>query len=222
MAAIHSSFSGNSFVGLFAKATDKFIAIPASSHEKFEAAAKRLSQNVVRASISSSPYLGIYMAANSKGVVLAPFCSKRELEAFERGGIEVEVINDTKFSALGNNIACNDHAAIVNEDMPRADIKKIEGALCVEAVPMPICGHKTVGMMLVATNKGFLAHNRISEDELKRLEKILKVGGLNSTVNSGTPIVGLGVVANSSAAIVGEDTTGFELGRLEQALELTD
>ena len=222
MAAVRSSFSGNPFVGLFARATDRFVAIPLGSHEKFEEAARRLSPNIVRASISSSPYMGIYMAANSNGAVLPPFCSQRETDALAAAGIEAAVIKDTKFSALGNNVACNDRGAIVNEELPKGEIKKIEDALGVEAVPMSICSYKTVGMMVAATNKGFLAHNRISEGEMKEVEGILRVPGLNATVNSGTPIVGLGVVANSAGAIAGEDTSGFELGRIEQGLELTD
>ena len=119
-------------------------------------------------------------------------------------------------------MSCNDKRAIVNPDMPKADLRKIEDALGVEAVAVGICGYKTIGMMIVCTNKGFVAHNRISEDEMKNLEEILGAQGINSTVNSGTPMVGLGVVANSFGAVVGEDMSGFELSRVQQGLELTD
>jgi len=37
-------------------------------------------------------------------------------------------------------------------------------------------------------------------------------------VNFGQDMVGAGLVANSRGYVVGEDTTGFELGIVEQAL----
>ena len=222
MAARKANFEGNPFLGLFARATDEFVIIPSSAMKKFEEAAVELAQNVVRASVSSSAYVGLYSAANRNGIVLPPFCSGREIEMFEKAGVAVEVLEDTKFCALGNNVACNDKGAIVNEEMPRKDVGKIEDALGVEAVPMKIFEYKTVGMMVVATNKGFVAHNRITEEELQQVESALGVKGLNATVNCGTAMVGLGIVANSKSAIIGETSTGFEAGRVEQALELTD
>jgi translation initiation factor 6 len=101
-------------------------------------------------------------------------------------------------------------------------VKKIEDTLGVEAASMEISGYKTAGMMVVATNKGWAANNRISAEEAQEFEKIFKAKGLNCTINGGTPMVGLGIVANSKSAIVGEDTSGFELGRIEQALDLTE
>ena len=83
-----------------------------------------------------------------------------------------------------------------------------------------MAGYATVGSCLFATNKGFAAHNRATEEELKELQSILGVPGANCTLNTGVAFVSLGVVANSKSAIFGESSTGFEVGRVEGALGL--
>ena len=40
------------------------------------------------------------------------------------------------------------------------------------------------------------------------------------TINHGVPFIGSGLVANSKGALVGDLTTGIELGRIEEALNL--
>ena len=83
-----------------------------------------------------------------------------------------------------------------------------------------ISGIKTVGMAAVATNKGLLCHPKIKEKEKEKLETIFDVPVMIGTVCHGTPNIGAGVVANNHGAITGSHTTGIELGRIEEALEL--
>ncbi|MFA5108876.1 MAG: translation initiation factor IF-6 [Candidatus Micrarchaeia archaeon] len=223
MAVYKTNFDGNPFIGLYARASDELTLIPKSSPDKFATRAQEvLGGRIFRASVASSPYLGVYFAINSNGIVSSPFMHKEELAEIKKLGLNVLVINEGGFSAVGNNICCNDNGAIVNEEMPPEIVKQIADVLGVEAVRMPLAGYKTVGMMAAATNKGWIAHNRINEKEAAALESIFKVKGMNATLNAGTAMVGLAVVANSKAALVGETTTGFETGRAEQALELTD
>jgi translation initiation factor 6 len=85
---------------------------------------------------------------------------------------------------------------------------------------MAVAGYLTAGSCVLATNKGFAAHNRTSEEALKELGSILRVSGLNCTLNTGVPFVSIGSVANSKGALVGEACTGFEQGRFAQALSL--
>ena len=79
MPVARTKFGGSSFVGLYAAAADEYAIIAASSAEKFERAAKVLGDKVVRASVASSPYIGVYTALNSNGIVLPPFCSQKEI-----------------------------------------------------------------------------------------------------------------------------------------------
>ncbi|MFH1306917.1 MAG: translation initiation factor IF-6 [Candidatus Micrarchaeota archaeon] len=222
MAVRKTSFAGNPFLGLYAKASDRLAFVAKSAPKKFQEGVGNLGVDVFHASVATSPYVGIYFAMNSHGIVLPPFCEKNEIKEIREKGLEVLVVKDSRFCALGNNIACNDKGAIVNPDMPKELLKDVEETLGVGAVGKKIAGYKTVGMMVVATNKGWVAHNRIDEEEGEMLEKVFKVKGMNGTVNSGTAMVGLGIVANSNSGIAGDATSGFELGRIEQALDLTD
>jgi len=52
------------------------------------------------------------------------------------------------------------------------------------------------------------------------LESLFNCKGLNCTVNGGTALVGAGVCANSNGALVGMSSSGFELARVSQALDL--
>ena len=52
------------------------------------------------------------------------------------------------------------------------------------------------------------------------IKSILKVPGNKGTVNTGTGFVSFGAKANRNGYIVGEATTAFEMGRIEEALGL--
>jgi translation initiation factor 6 len=43
---------------------------------------------------------------------------------------------------------------------------------------------------------------------------------MEGTVNFGMPLVGAGVVSSSNGAVCGQQSTGIELGRIEEALKL--
>ena len=220
MAVWKTSFAGNSYLGLFAKASDRLALIPKSSPPKFEEKAKGLGVEIAKTSVGGSPYLGVYFAMNSRGIVVPPFLTKQEISELKATGLEVMVVEDTRFCALGNNIACNDSGAVANPDMPKNVLDEISEALGVEVHARTIAGYKTVGMMAVATSKGWVGHNRMTDEDAVALEMIFKAKGRNTTVNSGAAMVGLGVVANSKSALCGENTTGFEVGRLEEGLDL--
>jgi len=73
-------------------------------------------------------------------------------------------------------------------------------------------------MTAVATNQGILAHPRISEAEIAVLEDLFGLPVDVGTVNFGSPLVGSGLLANSHGYMAGLDTSGPELGRIEDAL----
>jgi len=81
---------------------------------------------------------------------------------------------------------------------------------------------KTVGMAAVVTNKGCLCHPKVTDDEKKVLEKVFDVEVMIGTINHGHPMIGSGLVANSKGAIIGNLTTGIEMGRIEEALGFLD
>ena len=73
-------------------------------------------------------------------------------------------------------------------------------------------------MAAVVTNRGGLLNPNASEWEVKRVEEVMGVEVGTGTVNFGSDMVGTGLVANSKGYIAGKDTTGFELGIIEEFL----
>jgi translation initiation factor 6 len=101
-------------------------------------------------------------------------------------------------------------------------IKRIEETFKVPVYKGTIGSLKTVGMTAVATNKGLICHPKATEDEINHLKKVFNVNVMIGTVNHGVPMIGSGLIANSNGAIVGSLTTGIEMGRIEEALNLIE
>ena len=219
MPVLKTSNFGNPYIGLFAKSSERLVAADISSSPKFLLALEKLEVPIVKAGFGGSGLAGIFLALNSNGAIVPSFCSDEEMLCFKKLGMNVLRLGG-QFSAAGNNIAANDFGAVANPEMPRPLIKKVSDCLGVEAVPIRIANFTTTGSCVLATNKGFMAHNRANEQELKELHSILGVEGTNCTVNMGVPFVAICAVANSRCALLGEASTGFELGRAESALSI--
>ena len=52
------------------------------------------------------------------------------------------------------------------------------------------------------------------------MREVLKVDVQRSTVNHGSKYIGAGILANSKGALVGDETTPIEMGRIEDGLSL--
>ena len=216
-----ASNAGNPYVGLFARATDKLCVVDVSVSPKLIVALDALGVPIMKTTFGGFSMAGICLAMNSNGAVVPSFCSKEEMEALKSWGLNVLSLSG-EFSAAGNNLAANDFGCIANPEMPRKLLTRISDCLGVEAVPKRVAGYLTAGSAVLATNRGFLAHNRASEAELKELASILKVPGANCTLCMGVPFASICAVANSGSAILGESTTGFEAGRAAEGLSLLD
>jgi len=216
-----TDYFGNPWIGMFVKTNDSITLIPRDSPGKVEGAMAPLGTEVKRVSVGESNLLGIYVAMNNSGAVLPNIASDDEVKGIKNLGINV-YHSKGSHNANGNNIAVNDKGGIINPNVSPADRRKMEDALGVELVPMRITGYSTVGSSCIATNGGFLAHYRASEEELKEIGSVLKVPGLKGTVNTGVGFVAFGVVVNSNGYVAGRDTTAFELGRVVEALGLVE
>jgi translation initiation factor 6 len=215
-----ASYFGNPWIGMFLRTNDEVSILPIDSMDKLDVIVReRLKTEVVKVGMGDSNLLGVYIAMNSKGVILPNVAREEEISLLKKAGLNVYVSKD-KNNAMGNNIAANDRGGIINPYVETDEARAIGDVLGVELVPMSIAGFSTVGSACIATNSGFLAHFRSSEDDLARMKDALKVSGNKGTVNTGTGFVAYGAVVNSNGYVVGEDTTAYEIGRLEEALGL--
>lgn len=214
-------FNGNPHVGVYCKTNNQIaFAFPLLTPKEKREVERVLRVRVVETTIGGSGIVGSLMAINSHGLILTDFIDEEELEIIEENFKGEILIIDDKFNAAGNNILTNDYGAIVHPSIRDETIKKIKETLDVEVRRGMIAGLNTVGMAAVATNKGVLCHPKVSEEEKKMLEGVLGVEVSIGTVNHGMPYIGAGVVANVHGAITSINTTGIEMGRIEDALDL--
>jgi len=215
------SIFGNPNVGVYTIATDSFVIVPRKLMKSLIKSIERfLEVPVIATDLGQSRLVGLFGAANSKGMVVPPFIMEGELN-FLKGELNLPIESiQTELTALGNNILCNDKLAIVNPEFDEASQKSIADVLGVEVIPGKIANWSTVGSAAVATNKGLLLPANCNKEEIYRLQEMFGIPASIGTINGGVPLIGSGLRANSNGAIAGAPTTGPELARVGTALEL--
>lgn len=210
-------------MGLYGKASDGICILGTILEEKREKIEEVLKVKSVALSLSSTDFIGIFCALNENGIVvpkiLTDFEKKKLVELKKLFGMNLLILK-SKFTAVGNLILCNGKGAVVSKFFSKKEKEEIEDCLGVEAIFSSIAGIQTVGSCGVATNKGCLLHRDAGEEEIKKVEEILKVRVDIGTANFGSPFVGACILANSKGGLVGESTTGPEMVRIQEALDL--
>jgi len=158
------------------------------------------------------------------GIILGGFSLFYFTVQEESGGS----ISEDSGVRISYDIVCTQGAT---DNLTGMESVKVHGTVCntgekmwigefldVEVYRGTISGLKTVGMAATVTNKGVLVHPRASKFELDRLDEIFSLHVDIGTVNLGSPLVGSGLLANSKGYVVGRETTGHEMGRIEDAL----
>ena len=212
---------GSPNIGVYVTVTENEAFIAADAPEKFEEAIKSaLGVEVHRVSLLNSPLVGVFLVANSNGMLIPKHAHEHEINTLKRiAGENMEVgVLDLKETALGNLILTNDRVAIVSPIIPRRVAEEIGSILGVEVIRRNIAGSPLVGSFAVATRRGVLVCPLASEDELDELESIFKIPVDVGTVNRGSIFIRAGIVANGKGAVVGYGTTGPELMRIHRVL----
>jgi translation initiation factor 6 len=212
-----SSYNGNPFIGVYCVANESLSLVPTDAPPSLISDIEEgMGAKVFPTALASSSILGTLTAMNSYGGITTGMATLAEVRPL-RKHLPFKRIKD-RLNACGNNILVNDNAALVNPDLGRTAIKQIEDTLQVEVVQGMIAGHKTVGSVCVATNKGVLCHPSTSKAELEMLRALFKVPTAIGTLNYGAPMVGACMVANTKGAAIGFRSTPIEMGRVEDAL----
>ncbi len=215
------SLFGSASIGVYSLVTENMAIVPSQvSETKAKKLEEWLKVKVICTTIGASVLVGALARANSNGIVLPHFMREEEIQAIKsNSNINIAVMR-TKKTAYGNLILANDQGAIVDPRLKERDLKKIEDALGVEAVPGEISGLPYVGSLATATNKGVLTHPLLREEEQKLLRDVLKVHVDVGTINCGIPYVATGLIGNRHGAVAGYITTGPELFIIGQALDM--
>lgn len=211
------NISGSPVLGVFAACTDELVFVPGNtSPETIKDLEESLGVVAVSSYVGGSSIVGSLLRGNSRGVIVAGFVYDKELRALRKHTKAAKLTGG--LNAAGNLILANDTAAIVHPDLSDKSVGIIKKYLEVDVKRGTIGGLKTVGMAGIATNKGVLVHPKSSPSEIGVIEELFNLPVEIGTVNFGSPLVGSGILANSKGYVVGEDTTGPEISRIEDAL----
>ncbi len=224
---VKKSFNGDPNIGLYGLVTDRYALVgPLLGSKYMEVIKETLKVEIISNTIANTGFVGIFAVGNSKGILLPYIISDTEMKdlkkKFKTSRIDINIgILKDKQTALGNLITCNDKGCIVSKSLEKHK-KYIEDILGVPAKVLEFMESDMIGSYTVATNKGFLMNMYADEEDYKKVKKGLKVEGDIGTVNFGGPFVKSGILANSNGVIVGENTSGPEIARIDESLGFLD
>lgn len=218
-----TAIAGSPYVGVFARATDTaLLCRPDVDSSESEAMATELDVPLVSTTIGQSSTVGALAVGNSSGLLVSNQVTQSEHDRLtEAIGVPVTELPG-RINAAGNVVLANDSGAYVHPDLSDEAVAAVENGLDVPVRRGELAGVRTVGMAAVATDDGVLCHPKSTDAELDELESHLGVPADVGTINYGGPLVGSGLLANGNSYVVGRDTTGPELGRIEDALGYID
>jgi translation initiation factor 6 len=220
---LRAAFGGSSYIGVFSRATDDCLLIRRDAEDEVrESFAEELEVPAVPTTVGGSATVGALATGNANGILVSSRASDREIERIEDATDLPVGELPGRVNAAGNVVCCNDHGAYVHPDLSRKAVQAVEDTLDVPVERGDLAGVRTVGTAAVATNRGVLCHPKSTDEELDFLEDLLDVPADLGTINYGGPLVGSGLVANENGFVVGQDTSGPELGRIENALGYID
>jgi translation initiation factor 6 len=209
--------AGSTLLGVFARATEKIVLLPPETRdEAIVVLEDGLKVSSLRIAVAGSSVIGSLVCGNSNGFVLTSQADREDLRKLSGYGKVARLPG--RINAAGNVILANDSTALTHPGLSKRACDAVSKTLGVDVVQGTIGGLKTVGMAAIATNKGLLVHPRTSEGEIAMLEDAFDLPVDVGTVNFGSPLVGSGILANSHGYFAGDETSGPELGRIEDAL----
>ena len=223
MPILKEAIYGNQEVGTYLALNNDYFLYPQKINPKIVEFIKQVRPDIVTIEtfIAGSPVIGSFVAMNSYGMIVPDLITDDELEILQKNTKKEFQITSISVedNAFGNLVLCNDKGAIISPKLEEArDI--IEKALKVPTRVLRFADSDLAGSCGLANNSGVLVHPMITEEEAAIIEKILKVEIDVSTVNCGSPYLGGGAIVNDSIAIFGQDSTGPELQRIMEILDL--
>ena len=218
-----AAFAGSSYVGVFARATDDCLLIrPDAEEDVLEGMTDELGVDALPTTVAGSNTVGALSVGNENGLLVSGRVTERERERIESATDQSVYGLPGRINAAGNVVLANDYGAYVHPDLTDEQVDVVEEALSVPVERGSLGDVDTVGTAAVATNDGVLCQPGSREAELEAVEELLDVYADVGTINYGAPLVGSGLVANDNGYVVGRDTTGPELGRIEDTLGYLD
>ncbi|MCF2140138.1 MAG: translation initiation factor IF-6 [Candidatus Lokiarchaeota archaeon] len=214
---------GGPNIGVYLAMNNAYFLHPPKINPKILEFVKEIRSDMVSIEtfIGGGAVIGSYVAMNSFGIIVPHNIFDSELEVLRANmthEFQISVV-ETDLNAFGNLILCNDHGAIISPKIGEAkDV--ISKALKVPVRVLGFAGSNLPGACGLANNKGVLVHPMIDEHDAEIIADTLKVEIDVSTINTGNPYLGGGAIVNDYGALFGRDSTGPEIQRLLEVLQI--
>ncbi len=223
MHVLKTAFHGTANVGLYgycAETGKTRVCVLGSRLNKDdeEALAEALGAELHHVMVAGTPMPGVFLAGNSRALLVPGIAFPRERQALERLGLPVTAF-ETRLTCLGNNILVNDHGCLVNPGFSDQEIAQLHGLLGVPVKRMTIAGLETPGACVVLNGDRGIIHRDAAEHEIAMVRDTLRLASLEpASVNLGSPLVRSGVLASGHGFVVGNQSGGPEIVHIEQSL----
>jgi len=212
------NFNGDPNIGLYGFTTDSYCLLGIELNQKILQKIKEiLKTKIIVTTIAGIEFSGLFAVGNKNGLILPKITEDFEIKKLKELDLNVKIL-DSKETALGNLILCNDKGCLIS-NMLRKYKKEIADTLNCEVETGKIADMEIVGSCAVTSNTGCLCHRETSEEEMKIIEGLLKVKVDVGSISYGSPFIKSGVIVNSKGVAFSEQTTGAEIGRIEEVFE---
>ncbi len=215
MEFLKKTIKASPYIGVFCVLTESVLLHPKGLYKKELNGLKKLKVKLIPTKIASSSLIGVFSTGIENKIITTYLIEEEEKQELEKQGIELKTIKTT---AIGNLIALNEHGGIASPLISKKQVKELEKFFKTPFTRTSIGGSELTGSSVRVTNKGFIVHPNISEKEFKLLEKIFKVKGTTATANYGDRFVANSVIANTKGIIVGNNTSGPEMARIDEGI----
>lgn len=222
MHALKISFNGNPNIGLYAFCTKKYLLlgpeVPRKLHDELRAV---FNLEVKELTIAGSSLLGVFLAGNSRMLLVPAIAYPEELARLKKWGIPFTVI-ESRLTCLGNNVLAGEDYAIISPEYKEAEAKGIGDALEVDYHQGKLAGVDTVGSVAVMNRTGCLVHYEAPESDLALLRRHFKTEVEQGSVNLGNPYVKSGIIVNDHGFIMGGLSGGPEIVHADRTFGFVD
>jgi translation initiation factor 6 len=213
--SVTMDYAGDPHIGVFSRVINDIAIVPPDAPEAFKTALREeMGVELVVTTIQESALIGPLLTGNSHGMVVSRLVTKEERKTLENYGELLLLAGPA--TASGNILLATDSFVAIHPDMDLRQAEEIEEFLKTKVVRLTLGGIKTVGMAAAATNRGILVHSRATNQELELLENASGLPVGRGSVNLGSGLIGTGLVVNNTGYLAGFQTSGFELGRIEE------
>jgi translation initiation factor 6 len=210
-----AKFNGDPNIGLYGFANDGYCLLGMEPTKTiFNKMKSTLNCDIRISTVAGTELAGLFVAGNKNGIILTKIIEDYELKRLKNLFDLNFYILKTKETAIGNLILCNDNGCLISERLKKFK-KEISDSLGCEVDIGTIAGLDIVGSAAIASNVGCLCHREAKEEEMKKIEELLKVKVDIGTVGYGSPFVKAGLIVNNKGVAFSEQTTGAELGQIE-------